>query len=173
VPDDPLDDEQAMIDAETEQEAASIAQRAANGESDEETVAEVKLGGDVQLSLDVGKVLDKGARKISEATVSLSAAEVPADGLFKPDQRYPFVAMGVPGNITTHYVRDAKSTAIPKRVVGVKLRQTISVDTVRRADDPEVIRELFALLLEQDAESAGALLDSMREDAGAKLSLAA
>lgn len=151
--------------------SASIEERAENGEHLEP--AEPPMRGDVQLSLNVGKLLDPPARKVSEGTISLSAAEVPVDGLFSPNQRYPFVAMGVPGNVTEHFVRDPRSTAVPKRVQSVKLRQNIAVDAVRRADDPEVIRELFAQLLESDPQAAGALADAIRELAGEALGAAA
>lgn len=148
-------------------DAASIEERAVNGEHLESSPPPMR--GDSQLRLDVGKLLDPASRKVLEATISLSAAEVPVDGLFKPEQRYPFVAMGVPGNVTDHFVRDPKSSAVPKRVLGVKKRQNVTVDAVRRADDAEVIRELFAML---DVESKARLLDQLREDVSATLQAA-
>lgn len=171
--DDPLDDEQAALDAEDGKgDAASIEARAANGDHLQDT-GPAPVGGDVQLSMDVGKVLTKASRKVLEATLSVSSAEKPVDGLFKPDQRYPFLLMGVPGNVDTVYVRDPKSTSVPKAVKGVKLRQHIAVDTIRRADDPDVIAELFSTLLEQDAASAGNVLEALQAMAASRLRAAA
>lgn len=186
---DPLQDEQDALDREDgkipagEAEAAaeesgeaaaaaSVEERAANGEHLEDT-GPPPMGGDVQLSMNVGKMLDPASRKVTEGTISLSAAEVPVDGLFRPDQRYAFVVMGVPGNVVTVPVRDPKSTAIPRRVIGVKLRQNIAVDAVRRADDPEVLAELFGQLLDANPEAAGALIDQLRELVAERLSVAA
>lgn len=160
---DPLDDD-----------AATAEERTANGEHLEPVAPpEPPMGGDAQLSLDVGKIVPAKSRKVQEATISLSAAEVPVDGLFRPEERYPFLVMGVPGNVTTHYLRDSRSTATPKAVTGVKLRQSISVDTVGRADDASAIRELFGSLLSANAEAAGELLDALREDMAGSLATAA
>jgi hypothetical protein len=164
----PLDDDAPDTGAQPDPDAASVEERAANGEHLESSEP-APMRGDSQLRLDVGKLLDPASRKVLEATISLSAAEVPVDGLFKPEQRYPFVAMGVPGNVTDHFVRDPKSNALPKRVMGVKKRQNVTVDAVRRADDPEVIRELFGML---DVESKARLLDQLREDVSATLQAA-
>lgn len=175
---DPLADEQDHIDAEDAAArdrmtgAATTTERRENGEHLEPT-GPSPLGGDVQLSLDVGKVLGRAARNVEAATISLSAAEVPVDGLFRPEQRYAFLAMGVPGQVLTVYVRDPKSTTVPKRVTGVKLRQNVTVDTVRRADDAGAIGELFGALLEQDPPAAAALLDRMQDLVGDRLKAAA
>lgn len=167
--DDPAVTDRERIDAaHAAQEAASVEERAANGEHLEDQ-GPVPMRGDSQLRLDVGKLLDPQSRKVIEATISLSAAEVPVDGLFRPEQRYPFVAMGVPGNVTDHFVRDAKSSTVPKRVMGVKKRQNVQVDAVRRGDDPEVIRELFGML---DVESKAKLLDVLRDDVSSTLQAA-
>lgn len=146
-----------------DESAASIADRVANGEHMEDhEPPEPKMGGDVQLSLNVGALVETKARKVSEATVSLTAAEVEVDGLFKPELRYPFLVMGVPGNVNTVYLRDPKSTAVPKAVKGVKLRQTVNVESVKRADTAESVYDLFGAILENDPEEAGSLLERLQ-----------
>lgn len=159
---DPLQDGAAGVEG----DAASIEERAANGDAAPVVPA---IGGDVQLSLDMGKLLERNARRVLEATVSLSSAERPVDGLFKFGETYPFLVLGTGGQVTDIPVPDPK-TGRPK---GIKKRQRLEVGQVRRADDPEVIRGLFGELLAADAGAAGQLLDALREDAGASLTVAA
>lgn len=149
----------------TQNGGRSVEERAENGEHLD---GPAPVGGDTQLSLDVGKTLKPNARRVLEATISLSAAERPVDGLFRPDVLYPFLVMGEAGQVTSVYVKDPKT----KTTKGVKQRQGIAVDTVRRADDPEVVRELFAAVLGADAESAGRLLEQLQQDAAAALQAA-
>jgi hypothetical protein len=152
----------------SEEGAASIEDRAKNGEH-LEAVGPPPIGGDAQLSLSVGPLLEKTARRVLGATISLSSGERTVDGLFRFDVEYPFLVVGKAGPVTDVPIQDPKT----QRTKGVKKRQRIEVARVRRADDPEVIRELFDAVLAADPAGAGALLEALGTAASATLAQAA
>lgn len=162
-----MGDEEGRTQGDGEQpDASSISDRARNGDGQEPEVEPLfVMGGDSPLTIDNSKLLERNARRVLEATVSMSAAEVPVDGLFKWDQEYDFLVRGEPGQVLDVPVKDPKT----KRTKGIKKRQNIGVSGVQRADTPEAVRSLFGRILEANPNVAGALLDTLRADAEAVL----
>lgn len=169
---DALADEQARLDAEEEQRrasAATIEERAENGEEIEGPEPPIELGG-AQLSLNLGSVLsNRNARQIEEARIVIQGGEQAIDTMLDPDREYELLVRIKPDMPAPRAVRDSATD----KVKAVKLRQTVQTSRVRRADSPDSIRELFGMLLEHDAAAAGALLDGLRQDAEAKFAVAA
>lgn len=154
--------------------AASIADRVANGEaqhpqSDSEAPAPPPMPGEYQLSLDVRGLVPPSARKVSNAVVVISSHEQEVDGLFSPNEAFPFLVIGVPGQHVNVPVRDPKSKETPKRVASYKLRQSVESQSVQRADSPDVVYDLFSLLFENTPEEAGALLERLNALAKTRL----
>jgi hypothetical protein len=148
-----------MADDET-QNGATIGDRAADGEHEEDLTAppEPPVRGDAQLTLNLGSILSSGARKVTEATIALSAQEVAIDGLLKPDETYTFLVTGKVQHYVSVPIRDTKTD----RTVGMKQRQPVRTLRVQRADGAEAIADLYDALLITDAEEAGKLLDELR-----------
>lgn len=169
---DPLADEQARMDAEDEAArggAASIEDRAANGETVDPPEPPIELGG-AQLSLNMGAVLsNRNARQIEEAKIAIQGGEQSIDSMLDPDREYELLVRVLPDMPAPRAVRDSATN----RVKAAKIRQTVQASRIRRADTPASIRELFGMLLEHDAEGAGALLDALQQDVSAKFAVAA
>lgn len=169
---DVLADEQAALDAEDAARAAnaaSIEDRAENGETIEGPEPPIALGG-AQLSLNIGAVLsNRNARQIEEAKIAIQGGEQSIDSMLDPDREYELLVRVKPDMPAPKAVRDSATD----RVKAVKLRQTVQTSRVRRADTPESIRELFGMLLEHDVEQAGALIETLRGDVSAKFAVAA
>lgn len=173
---DPLNDDDVAGDGnggptDDERSLASLAERAANGEHerDLEAPADPPVRGDAQLSLNLGSVLDRNSRKVTEATIALSAQEVPIDGLLRPDESYTFLVDGQVQHYVSVPVRHPKTG----RTIGMKQRQPVRTIRVARADGPDGVRVLFERLLAEDPGAAGRLLDELREVASEMLSAVA
>ena len=164
---DVLADEQARLDAEDEERrasAASVEERAAHGETVDAPEPPVELGG-AQLSLNIGAVLsNRNARQVEEAKIVIQGGEQSIDTMLDPDREYELLVRVWPDMPAPKAVRDSATY----KVKAAKLRQTAQTTRIRRADTPDSIRELFAMLLEYDAEGAGALLDLLQQDVRAK-----
>lgn len=160
-----MGDDDPLQDPQNSGEGSSVEDRTANGE--QVPPPDPPMGGDVQLSLNVGGLLEKNGRRVLAAFVSLSAAQKEVDGLFAFDTVYPFLVRGKPGAVVTQPIEDPKTG----KTKGVNQRQRIAVDSVQRADTSEVIRELFADMLRASPAQAGQLLDALKDDASAVLKL--
>jgi hypothetical protein len=137
-------------------------------EGDLVALAEPPVRGDHQLTLNLGSILSAGARKVTEATIALSAQEVPIDGLLKPDETYTFLVTGKVQHYVSVPVRDTKTD----RTIGMKQRQPVRTLRVQRADGAEAIAELYDALLVTEPETAGKLLDELRARASEVLAAA-
>lgn len=169
---DVLADEQAQLDAEEEARranAATIDERAANGEEIDGPDPPIAFGG-AQLSLNMGAVLsNRNARQVEEARIAIQGGEQLIDSMLDPEREYELLVRVLPDMPAPRAVRDSGTN----RVKASKIRQTVQASRIRRADTPDSIRELFGMLLEHDAEGAGALLDMLQADVRAKFAVAA
>lgn len=152
----------------------TIEDRAADGDEldpDEIEPPEEPMEGEVQLSLNVGGVVqNRNARKVEAATLRLLGGKRPVAGLFSIDEEVTLVVRVQPHAPAPLEKRNATTG----KVEAFDLDQTATVKHLRRADR-DAIADLFADLLGQDAKAAGALLDELREfvDDGARALVAA
>lgn len=150
-----LDDDPAG-DGGAEQDAASVEERAANGEHLEPP--EPPMGGDVQLSLNVGGVTsNRNARKVEEAAIVLQGGQRAVDALLDIDTEYELLVRVRPDAPKPVALRDPKT----ERTRAFKMVQTVQTRHVRRADTADAIYELFAGLMERDGEAAAALRERL------------
>jgi hypothetical protein len=152
--DDPLQDESA----------ASVAERAANGEHMEADEAELFPLGSLDGDAITAQSLVKRGVPV-EVTASLTRAEVPnTGGLFNPTKYGRALVTCLPS--VAEYVPLRDDDASPQRVTGWKVRQTLRVTYVKPANDvAALIRDEFASLLASDAKAAAAVLEAMRDEA--------
>ncbi len=139
-------------------DAASIQDRAANGEHEQDPEPpEPPMEGEVQLSMNIGGIVsNRNARKVEEATLRLLGGKRPIGGLLDIDTEYDLIVRVLPDPPTPKANRDSAT----RKTQSFDLDQQAQVLHIRRADE-EAIGDLFAGLLDRDQAAAGRLLEAM------------
>lgn len=163
------DDYQKRLD-EARAEQATIAERAAAGEADEDTPELFPSG-----VLDGDKITPQNILKKAKDGVQLvarlSAHELPLrQGLFDPNKQGRAIVHFLPGKKTDEPVRGGAGDDVTQW----KIVQKLDVYFAEPAgDEAALITKEFQALLELDASKAATLLDELRALAGEELRQAA
>lgn len=144
-------------------EPQSIADRAANGENEQDAVEPpeppMEVEGSAQLSMNLGGVVsNRNARKVEGATLRLMGGKRDVAGLLDIDSEYNLLVRVRPDAPAPKALRDANTG----RTRAFELDQQAQVLHIRVAN-ADAIRDLFADLLGNDAAAAGALLDELQQ----------
>lgn len=141
----------------------SVAERAANGEGQEETQEELFPQGQVigdGVSL---KSLVKAQHKVT-TSAALSKAKIPLrGGLPDPNARLRLMVVGVPAKLHNLPIREDASD--PLKVTGWELTQDVRVDHVENVPptERELVLNRFRAFVDESPQAAGKLLEELQQ----------